>query len=245
MGGCDNCSAKPGCDDHKGSMFAALDEALARLYPTRRWGEPDDLARFEAGVGEDDGQALAEELAVELDAATWFRPGGDEEYCDYVYVQCVGREPNLIEVRDGGAQLPEELADVVERGERIEEQYLRVCVSAMAKMAGVQQVAVTMEREGDALIVREAPRAGVFDAPFLRRFQRLVAILPAYDIVHLDFGDISTPAEGFDPGPYRELYGTDPHIANYLFFPQPSTTVVTTLLERAARRSALAEQPVG
>ena len=210
-------------------MFSALDEALRRLYPRKRWGEPDDAARFDAGIGEEDGQALAEELAAELDASTWFRAGTDEEYCDYIYILCVGREPSLIQIRDGEAPVPEELAT----GEPIREQYLRVCLSTMARVAGVQQVALSMDREGDDLVIRESPRAGVFDAPFLRRFQRLVALLPAYDITHLDFGDISTPLEGYDPGPYRELYGTEPHIANYLFFPQPSNTVVTTLLEVA------------
>lgn len=227
MGGCDNCEAKPGCDDHKGTMFSAIDEALARLYPTKRWGEPDDAARFEAGVPEEDAQALAEELAIELDASTWFRPGGEEEYCDYIYILCVGREPSLIQVRDGDVPLPDELTS----GEPIREQYLRVCTSAMARMAGVQQVAVSMDLEGEDWVIREAPRAGVYDEPFLRRFQRLVALLPAYGITHLDFGDISSPPEGFDPGPYRELYGCDPHIANYLFYPQPSNTVVTTVLE--------------
>jgi hypothetical protein len=234
MGGCDNCSAKSGCDDRKGAMFAAIDEVLARLYPTRRWGEPDDLARFEAGVSAEDAQALAEELAYELDASVWYRPGEPEDYGDFLYVLCVGREPSLIQIRDGEVPLPAELADV----DGLEEQYLRVCLSSMARMAGVQQVAVTMQREGDALVIREAPRAGVFDAPFLRRFQRLVAILPAYGIEHLDFGDISTPAQGFDPGPYRELYGTDPHIANYLLLPQPSNTVITTVLETAGARRA-------
>lgn len=235
MSGCNNCEAKPGCDDRKGTMFSALDEALARLYPTKRWGEPDDLVRFGAGVSEDDGQALAEELAVELDASTWFRAGAPEEYCDYVYVLCVGREPSLIQVRDGEAPLPDELCAILTGAEPIREQYLRVCLSSMARMAGVQQVAVSMDRHGDAddgvLVIREEPRAGVYDEPFLRRFQRLVALFPAYEITHLDFGDISMPAEGFDPGRYRELYGCEPHIANYLFFPQPSNTVVTTVIE--------------
>lgn len=230
MGGCDNCEAKPGCDDHKQSMFAAIDEALARLYPTRRWGEPDDLARFGAGVPEDDGEALAQELATELDASTWFRPGAPEEYCDYIYVLCVGREPSLVQLREGELPLPDELGDVVGAGEVVREQYLRVCLSSMARLAGVQQVAVSLRRDDDALVVCEEPRAGVFEAPLLRRFQRLVAILPAYDIVHLDFGDISAPPSGFDPGGYRALYGAEPHVSNYLFYPQPSTTVVTSLL---------------
>ena len=45
-GGCTDCGKKGGCDARKHGMFAAIDEALARLYPTRRWDERD-----EAGVG--------------------------------------------------------------------------------------------------------------------------------------------------------------------------------------------------
>ena len=235
MGGCDNCEAKPGCEDRKGTMFTALEETMERLYPTRRWGEPDDLARFGAGVPEGDVDALADDLATELDASTLVRRGGPEEYCDYIYILCIGREPSAIQIRDGGVPVPDEIGD-----EPIREQYLRVCVSGMARMAGVQQTAVNLDLLGDELVIRESPRAGVYDAPLLPRLQRLVALLPAYDIVHLDFGEISMPAEGFDPGPYREMYGCDPHVANYLFYPQPSTTVTTTVLRRSESAPALA-----
>src|SRR5690606_7424230 len=101
MSGCTNCSAKTGCNDRKGHMFSALEQALARLYPTRTWGAPDDLARLDDGIDEADGWALAEELGRELKAATFFRPGEPEEFCDYIYVLCVGREPCLVQVRDG------------------------------------------------------------------------------------------------------------------------------------------------
>jgi hypothetical protein len=225
MGGCTNCRGKSGCDDRKGTMFSAIDDTLARLYPSRRWGEPDDLVRLDAGICEHDGQALAEELSAELRAATFFRPGGPEEYCDYIYVLCLGREPCLVQLRDGGVPMPEELRD-----QPVREQYLRVCLSAMARMAGVQQIAMELDWLGDDALVREVPRPGVYDAPLLSRFQRLVALLPAYDIRHLDFGEISAPPRGFDPGRYPQLYGGEPQTANYLFYPQPSTMRVTTLL---------------
>src|SRR5690606_355095 len=97
------------------------------------------------------------------------------------------------------------------------------------RMAGVQQIAMELGRAGGDFVMREVPRAGVYDAPLLRRFQRLVALLPAYDIVHLDFGEISGPPPGFHAGSYPGLYGGEPHTANYLFFPQPATMQTTCL----------------
>lgn len=228
MGGCTNCGAKSGCDDRKGHMFAELEHTLARLYPTRVWGRPDDLARFGAGIDEDDAQALAEELAGALDASTFFRPGEPDEYCHYIYVLCVGREPCLVQIRDGDVPVPDEIASAGEG--HIREQYLRVCLSDMARVAGVQQTAMALDRVDGGYLIREEPRPGVYDAPLLRRFQRLVALLPAYDILHLDFGEISAPPAGFEPGDYSRLYGGAPHTANYLFYPQPSNMHVTSFV---------------
>jgi hypothetical protein len=216
-------------------MLEVVEQTMALLYPTRRWGEPDDQARFAAGVTEDEGQALAEDLAGELDAATFFRRGAPEEYCDYIYVLCMGREPCLVQIRDGEVPVPDEIGG----GQRVSELYLRVCLSSMARLAGVQQLAMDLVRHEDDLIIREAPRAGVYDAPLLRRLQRLIAVLPAYDILHVDFGEISAPPEGFDPGDYQATYGVEPHRANYLFYPQPTTTEATIVLSAAACRPAL------
>ncbi|MCA9678365.1 MAG: hypothetical protein H6708_23060 [Kofleriaceae bacterium] len=238
MGGCTNCTSKSGCDDRKGSMLGAVDQALARLYPTATWGEPDDDAR--AGVGEDEGAALAEELAAELDAAAFFRPGADDDGCDWIYVLCLGRPPCIVQVRDHGVAPPAEWAATAAAGGRIEERYLRVCLSSLARVAAVQEVAIdATPLAGDAdaggagpgWMIRERPRAGVYDAPLLRRMQRLVAILPAYDLLHLDFGEITAAPAGFAPGAWPALYGGDaPCTANYLFYPQPTTTVVTQLI---------------
>jgi hypothetical protein len=224
VGGCTNCKGKVGCDDRKGSMFRAVDDALARLYPTRTWGEPDDLARLDGGVCAHDGEALTEELAQELDAATFFRPGDDDEYCDYIYVLCMGRTPCLLQVRDFEVPVPGEAS------EPIRELYLRVCLSQMARVAAVQEVRFELDRDPGGAVIRERPRPGVYDAPLLHRFQRLVAILPTYEIAHLDFGEISAPPKGFGHGGYPALYGGEPHTANYLFYPQPSNTVVTTVI---------------
>jgi hypothetical protein len=99
-------------------------------------------------------------------------------------------------------------------------------ISQRARVAAVQQVAIDVDRG----LVRESPRAGVYDAPLLPRMQKLVAILPAYDLLHVDFGEIAHAPPGYHAGSWRALYGGEPAIANYLFFPQPATMVTTTVI---------------
>ena len=227
MGGCTNCKGKSGCDDRKGAMFAALDDVLARLYPTRTWGELDDAAID--GVAPGDVAALADELATELDAATFVAPGGEHEPCDRIYVLAVGRPPCALQVRDHGVAPPAEWTGP------IHEQYLRISLSQLARVAAVQQVAVDVEPAEDGFVIRERPRPGVFDAPFLRRMQRLVAVLPAYDLVHLDFGEIAGPPPGFAPGAWPDTWLADaPSIWSYLFSPEPAATITTLFIPRAS-----------
>ena len=223
VGGCTNCKAKSGCDDRKGDMLASVDRTLDELYPTRTWGQPIDAI---AGPSPGELAGLAEELAGELRAATFVRPGGDDEPCDYIYVLCVGRTPCIVQARDHGVPVPDEW------DAEIHEQYLRVVVSQRARVAAVQQVAVDAVRTPDGVIVREAPRAGVYDAPLLARMQKLVAILPAYELLHVDFGEIAHAPPGYQAGAWRELFGGDPSIANYLFYPQPTTMVATSFVEQ-------------
>jgi hypothetical protein len=208
-------------------MFEAVDAALARLYPTKTWGVIDDEAAFGAGVDAADGIALADELASELEAATFFRPGSEDELCDWIYVLCLGRPPCLVQVRDAEVPPPAEWDGPVH------EQYLRICLSSVARMVGVQQVALDLEPTPGGVVIRERPRAGVYDAPLLRRFQRLVAVLPAYDLLHLDFGEISAPPPGFDAGGWPALYAGAPATANFLFYPQPVMMVTTTFVPTA------------
>jgi hypothetical protein len=205
-------------------MFAAVDEALARLYPTRRWTERDEAAGFGAGVSAGEGAALARALASRLKALAIHRPGTADETCDYVYVLCLGRTPSLIERREG-------LADHLEDDADVEELYLRVALSTVARFAGVQQVTMRATRDADgSLVISEAPRTGVFDPVLLKRFQALVAVLAEHDIRHLDFGEILAPPEGYDPADYAARYGGAPSIANYLFFPQPPSSVTTVVV---------------
>jgi hypothetical protein len=229
--GCTDCGKKGGCDSRKGGMFAAVDLAMERLYPTRRWDERDEAAGFGAGVTPGEGAALARALASRLKALALHRPGTAEETCDYVYVLCLGRTPSLVERLHGA--MGETHDDEV--FEDVEELYLRVSLSTVARFAGVQQVAMRATRatssgEPGALVITEAPRTGVFDPVLLKRFQALVAVLAEHDIQHLDFGEIVEAPAGFHPGDYAERYGGVPAVANYLFFPQPAAAVTTTIL---------------
>lgn len=226
MGGCTNCKGKAGCDHRKGAMIESVDRALEDLYPTRTWGEPDDTVAH--GMPRDELDALADELAQELGAATFVREGNEDEPCDYIYVLCMGRTPCIVQVRDHGVEAPAEWRDT----DALEELYLRVVVSQRARVAAVQQVGVDLIRDPNGgYLVRERPRAGVYDAPLLKRMQKLVAILPAYELLHVDFGEIAHAPPGYQAGMWRELYGADPSIANYLFYPQPTTMVATTFID--------------
>jgi hypothetical protein len=232
---CTDCGRKGGCDAHKGGMFAAIEETLARLYPTRRWTERDDEAAFGAGVTAGEGASLGRALAARLKAMALYRPGGAEETCDYVYVLCVGRPPSLLEAREGLVA-----ADAVESGD-LAEVYLRVALSTVARFAAVQQVAMhavrhqTGEGEGAGeLAIVETPRTGVFDPILLKRYQKLVGVLAEHDVRNLDFGELLEPPPGFDPADYAQRYGGAPSVANYFFYPQPASAVTTTILPAAA-----------
>lgn len=225
MGGCTNCKGKAGCDDHKGQMMGTVEQALADLYPTQTWGEAHDVEPH--GLPPEELAGLAEELATELRAATFVRHGGDDEACDFIYVLSLGRAPCVVQVRDHGVEIPDEWYAI---DHSISELYLRVVISHRARVAAVQQVAIDLVRGADGFLVRESPRAGVYDAPLLARLQKLVAILPAYELTHLDFGDIAHAPPGFSAGEWRALYGAEPSIANYLFYAQPTTMISTTYL---------------
>ena len=230
MGGCTNCSGKSACDDHKGGMLKTVADWMDMLYPSRTWGELDDAVAIDSGIEQDDIIALAEELSTELKGATIFHEGGEGDSCDYIYILCQGRETCALQVKYGGAAIPEEWNE----SEILNEFYLRVAISTVAPLAVVQQVSVTASNvEGD-WVVSEEFAAGVYDAPLLKRFQRLVAVLPVYGLTHLDMGEISAAPEGFDDGAYRALFDRPAHRVNYLFFREPSNMQVTGPLAHAA-----------
>lgn len=243
--GCTNCGNKGGCDSRKHGMFAAIDAALARLYPTRRWGERDDLAALEDGIPRQEGEVVAANLARRMGTAVVFRPGEPEEWSDYVYVLCLGRTPCIAELRSsleraaaeaGEGASPVAWPDDVEDGgaDGLDELYLRVALSSVARFAGVQEVSMSMRRQGDDLVITETARSGVFNPILLPRFQALVAELARADIRHLDFGEIVEAPEGFDPGDHALRFGAEPVIANYLFYPQSPTAVSTVVMRTPA-----------
>ncbi len=238
--GCSDCGRKGGCDARKGSMFGAIDEALACLYPTRRWSDRDEAAAFGAGAGVSDAEALARALGPRLGAAVFHRTGSPEETCDWVYVLCVGRTPSLFELREGhlSADAARELAESI-ADHPVQETYLRIALSTLARFAAVQEVAlgagsagVAGEAGGESqVLIHEAPRAGVCSPTLLARMKGVVTAIGELGFRHLDFGDITEPPAGFDPGDYADHWDGVPGVANYLFYPQPPASVVTATID--------------
>ena len=227
MSGCDSCGAKGGCDGRKAEERDLLAELLPSLYPSRRWGEPDDAARFARGVPTGTSKRLARQAAEVLRAPTLFKAGADDEACDWIYILCVGRQPGIVELRDQPAlEVPD--------GDHLRERYLRAALSHMAPLACIQEVAFELDRTGDVHEIREKPRPGVFDPVLLPRVQKLVDLLVGSGLTYLDFALIERPPLGYDSGDYEAQYGQEPGLVNYLFFPQPATLVTTSYVPCAA-----------
>jgi len=243
VGGCTECAQKGGCDDRKGEMMTAIAEALAALYPTRTWGERDDEQAFGGGVTLDEGRRLAAAIEQRLGTAAVHKPGGTDEYCDYVYVLCLGRSPSLIELRErAAAPYPPALhqaaadaggdddgVDLRVPGGALRDVYLRVALSSLARFAAVQEVVITAHDDHGELVICETPRTGVFAPSLLPRFRKLVSVLAEAGWRHLDFGDMTQPPDGFHAGDYAARYTGVPVIANYLFYPQPCSAVTTVV----------------
>ena len=219
--GCSGCTKSEGCEAEKGPQRSIIDQTLETIYPGRIWGSPDDEARFLAGVSPRVVKRLGHGLATATRAPTFYRPGGPDDLCDFVYVLCIGRAPALLDVRDGLAA-PE--------GDRVRERYLRVCFSTIARVACVQEVAMELDAHGGEVVIRELPQPGVYDALLLKRMRSIVDLVEASDLEHLDFGMVDKPVVDGQPGDYLERYGVEPTIANYLFFAQPARVTTTTVL---------------
>ncbi len=221
MGGCATCKSSGGCESHKGPQRAVIDEVMRAVYPARVWGQPDDEARFRAGIREREARALGRSMATAAKAPTYFRAGGPDDLCHYVYVLCLGREPALLDVRDGLAP-PE--------ADHVRERYLRVHLSTVARIATIQEVAMELDRSGDGWLLRELPQPGIYDAKLLKRLRAIVDLVEASDIEHLDFGLVDKPYPDAVDGDYVERYGVAPALVNFLFYAQPARTSATILL---------------
>jgi hypothetical protein len=218
MGGCTNCASKGGCSTRKGEERALLAQLLPELYPTRRWGEPDERKRD--GVPEREGRRLARQASSHLRAPAWFRPGAPEQLCDFIWVLCVGREPGLLSYWDAPT------IDHVD-GTHVREKYLRVALSSLARVATVQEVTLSLGRESGAWQLEMQPSPGVYDPILLERTRQLVELLVAADLTFLDFGLIERPPDGFDAGAYDAAGGDPPGVVSYLFYPEPPRQVAT------------------
>jgi hypothetical protein len=228
--GCSDCGLQGGCDARKHDQRTLFAEILPRIYPDLTWGRPDDQARFGAGVRPSEASRLGRALSELLRAPTFFRPGGESDLCHFVYVLCFGREPALLDVRDGHARL--DGSEV----ERVTERYLRVAFSTVARLAAVQEVEFELSAEDGLWSVRETPRAGVYDGTLLKRLRQLTAFLQASDVTYCDFGLLDKPIArvlaGWEAraGDYIDRWGEEPRLANFLFFEQPTSTASLTFL---------------
>jgi len=226
--GCTDCktgcgTSDGGCSTQKSAQRLFLDDLLPKIYPSRTYGQLDVAVAYESGLREEECEQLGRQIATVTKAPVYLVPAQDEELCRYLYVLCVGREPALVELRQssvlGGLE-----------AERISERYLRVALSTVARVACVQEVAMELELRKDGeeplAVVRELPRGGVFDPLLLKRLQRIVDLLTAYDIRHLDLGVIEQPASGLgltDDG-FAGRFGSEPRLGNFLFFAAPAVT---------------------
>jgi hypothetical protein len=219
--GCSGCTKSNGCEAEKGPQRVAIDAVLSAIYPRRTWGDLDDEARFRAGISPREVRRLQRALAVATKTPSFLR-SAPEDLCEFVYLLCVGRVPSLLDVRDG--LFPPE-------GNQVKERYLRVALSSIGRLATVQEVAMELAREDGIWVVRERPQPGVYDPVLLKRLRAVVDLVEAHDIEHLDFGLLEAPPPNFAVGEYPAQYGTEPVLANYLFFSAPTTSVSLSILK--------------
>jgi hypothetical protein len=222
--GCGADGAGP-CRDRKHAQLAAALALLARMYPSRRFGAPDDAARFGQALPPARLERLRGACRRALAAPAALVPGSDEELCDYIYVLCVGREPSLLDAWRGGA---------VPAAPPVLDRYLRVAVSSLGPLAFVQEVELRLDAasatDATQLRLRETVTAGVREPALLPRYQRLVALLARAHLRHLDVDVLARVPEGYDGAGYTARFGTPPTLLNYLFYPWPPQSVATEYL---------------
>jgi len=254
--GCDTCKSEcgreDGCGTRKATQKELLDGLIARLYPSRRWGEPDDEACFRAGLHAGAVTALGQQLATALKAPAYVQAGGPEDLCSFIYVLCLGRPPALVELRAAsaaelasGAPLAVAEAGLAPEADMIRERYLRIACSHITRAACVQEVAFELATGGEVCpegmaLIRELPLPGVFDPKLLKRFQKTTDLLLAHGVEHYDMGLLDVPAAefGLAGGAYAQRFGCEPALLNFFFYAQPVLTAAASFVPLAAAARA-------
>ena len=261
------CGREDGCGTRKAVQKDILDALVARLYPSRTWGEPDDAACFRAGLHTSEVVQIAQRLSAVLKAPAYVQAGGPDDLCTFIYVLCIGREPALIELREGEADTdpggpdgpdgPDDApaapaSTLTPEAAAIRERYLRIACSTVGRLACVQEVAMELDtdagRAPDGMaVIRELVQPGVFDPKLLKRFQKTVDLLMAHGIEHLDLGLLDVPAAQFGllPGGYEARFGGEPALLNFFFYAAPVLTASSSFvpLSRAAVQALSAPPP--
>ncbi len=266
--GCDTCKSEcgreDGCGSRKAEQKELLDGLVARLYPSRVWGRPDDAACFRGGLQRSEVTRLGQQLATALKAPAYVQAGGAADLCSFIYVLCLGRQPSLLELRaEGGAAVPGEStgaaadapggpgdAGLQPEADTIRERYLRIACSGITRAACVQEVALELYTSpalcppGLAMI-KELPLPGVFDPKLLKRFQKTTDLLLAHGIEHLDMGLLDVPAAefGLAGGDYLRRFGTEPALLNFFFYAQPVLTAAAVFVPLAPAAGAALHGP--
>lgn len=199
-------------------MFATIDGVLSANYPTKRWHEREDLSFEGSDEYSPDLDRLTDMIGKELKAVAIAREGGERDLCDYIDVLCFGREPSVLQCKELDLPIPEEL----EHDGKSREMYLRICLSHLGSLAAVQQFEIDAECVDGQWSVVEKIRAGVYDAPLLKRMRAVVKLLRSEGLTMLDFGDIAEPLEGYDGSEFFNEFGKKAETVNYLFYGTPS-----------------------
>ena len=171
--------------------------------------------------------ALADELAGELNAATFVRHGDDDEACDFIYVLCMGRSA----VRRRGARSRRAARPPSGQSDRARRRAVPAPGDQPARTRRGRAAGRDRARARGRRLRR--PRATA-----RRRVRRAAAgadaeargdpagVRPAARRLRRD----RACAAGLFRGPWRDRFGGEPAIANYLFYAQPTTMVATTWL---------------
>ena len=223
-GGCTDCGRKGGCDGRKAEMFSALDETLARLYP----GTP--LGRARRGQGRTG--------STPPWAPCW--PSASARACPPSRSRCPARR-RALRLRLRALPRPAPLAARGPRGAgehgRLRRRPRRRRGALFAPRA-LDGGAGCGGAAGDDARARRSRRAADRGGPARGGVQSGVApALPeagggARGARHPAprLREIAEPPPGFDPGGYGALYGGEPAVANYLFYPQPCSAITTTVV---------------